>query len=94
MTSAVRFEVSLDGSAVIAAAPHVEPPSPPAPCSDLDCFTQLVRARADEHRTVVLAMTNAGFAPFWHNLRCSLERQNVSQHAIIIGTHAARRLPQ
>ena len=85
----MRFEVSLDGSAVIAAAPHVEPPSPPAPCSDLDCFTQLVRARADEHRTVVLAMTNAGFAPFWHNLRCSLERQNVSQHAIIIGTDAA-----
>lgn len=33
-------------------------------------------------------MTNAGFAPFWHNLRCSLEQLNISQHAIIIGTDA------
>ena len=29
---------------------------------------------------------SVGFAPFWHNLRCSLERLNVSQHAIIVGT--------
>ncbi len=83
----LRFEVSLDGSTV---------PVPPAvtadglPCAALSCFERLVQARATpQTQTVVLAMTNAGFAPFWHNLRCSLERLNVSQHAIIIGTDVA-----
>ena len=86
MPDAVKLEVGLDGSA------QPLPPVPVSPrhCAGLACFEDLVRSRATgRSRTVVLAMTNAGFAPFWHNMRCSLERVNVSQHAIIIGTDSA-----
>ena len=90
-TAAVQLEVGLDGSTYV--APRFlgpQPPAPPAPlCANVECFAKLVRLRAGSHRTVILAMTNAGFAPFWHNLRCSMERHDVSQHAIIIGTDAA-----
>ena len=54
----------------------------------MQCFEALVRDRATESQEVVLALTNAGFVPFWHNFLCSLERVNVSQHAILIGTDA------
>ena len=96
--SSTFIEVGLDGTTAPSAPPPLDgttaPSAPPPPCSSLDCFSDLVRRRAKHeftksprlHGTVVLAMTNAGFAPFWHNLRCSLERVNVSQHAIIIGT--------
>jgi len=82
-----QLEVALDGSTVAQGMDIWEPPRPhPSHCASMQCFSDLVRARADSRRTVVLAMTNAGFAPFWHNLRCSMERLNVSQHAIIVGT--------
>lgn len=83
----LQLQVGLDGGTYV--APRLEPQPAPVPCSTLNCFADLVKARADPQRTVILAMTNAGFAPFWHNLRCSMERQNVSQHAIIIGTDVA-----
>ena len=79
----LAIEVELDGSTrefgpvVSAVANH---------CADAGCFAELVKARADEARTVILAMTNKGFVPFWHNLRCSLERLNVARHAIVVGT--------
>jgi hypothetical protein len=88
----VQLEVGLDGSVQnlngASAAALSAFPSPTTPCADLGCFEALVRARADAQNTVVLALTNAGFAPFWHNLRCSMERLNVSRHAIVIGTDA------
>ncbi len=85
----VFVEVGLDGSAVSAAQP-----SPRAlkasTCRKRTCFEKLVRSRAHPPSlTVVIAVTNAGFAPFWHNLRCSLERLRLDQHAIIVGTDAA-----
>lgn len=82
--NAVSIEVGLDGSTAqhSPARPHALQP----PCNHRKCFAELVRQRADNHNTVVLAMTNAGFAPFWHNLRCSMERLDVARHAIIIGT--------
>ena len=93
--SSVRVEVALDGSTSASpllgaafAAPGVAEASgaPHFHCVSKECFAALVRARADAHRTVVLAVTNVGFAHHWHNLRCSLERLDVARHAIIIGT--------
>ena len=86
MPRPLQFEVGLDGGS-LELSPLPEEAAPA--CASLECFGGLVRNRASAAATVVLAMTNAGFAPFWHNLRCSLERVNVSQHAIVIGTDAA-----
>jgi len=85
MSAAIRVEVGLDGEALAMPPPRAAL----QPCRDPECFSALIRARADAHKTVILAMTNAGFAPFWHNLRCSMDRHNVSRHAIIIGTDDA-----
>ena len=86
MPRPLQFEVGLDGGSLEwSLLPGEATPA----CSSLECFGGLVRDRASAAATVVLAMTNAGFAPFWHNLRCSLERVNVSQHAIVIGTDTA-----
>ena len=90
---AIAIEVGLDGStsSVAAAASSSSSTTTTALnfCSDTNCFASLVHARADAHRTIVLAMTNKGFVPFWHNLRCSMERLDVAKHAIIIGTDEA-----
>ena len=58
-------------------------------CERSDCFASLVRARADDHKTVVLAVTNEGFVGFWRNLRCSMDSLGVSRHAIVVGTDRA-----
>ena len=53
-----RFEVALDGSTVAQGMDIWEPPRPhPSHCASMQCFSDLVRARADSRRTVVLAMT-------------------------------------
>eukprot|EP00900_Chrysochromulina_parva_P004539 jgi/Chrpa1/14086/Chrysochromulina_OHIO_Genome00006036-RA len=91
---ALRVEVALDGTA----SQTIEPvfygssrsgAAAAGDCNDASCFASIVRSRADSFGTVVLAMTNAGFARHWHNLRCSLERLDVAKHAIIIGTDAS-----
>ena len=67
---------------------------PSAPCGELDCFSRTVSSRATSatttaSATVILAVTNHGFAHFWHNLRCSLEHLEIAKHAIVVGTDAA-----
>ena len=91
---ALRVEVALDGTASQTTEPVFYGSSrsgaaPAGDCNDASCFASIVRSRADSFGTVVLAMTNAGFARHWHNLRCSLERLDVAKHAIIIGTDAS-----
>ena len=77
--SSVQLEVGMDGSS--------RPLGRPEPiCDRMDCFEAALRERADASRTVIMAVTNAGFASFWHNLRCSLERVGVAKHALIVGT--------
>ena len=58
-------------------------------CERSDCFASLVRARADDHKTIVLAVTNEGFVGFWRNLRCSMDSLGVSRHALVVGTDRA-----
>ena len=96
MSTSVQVEVGLDGLSV----PHKHPLDLHTPtmtvkagngqsdCADLDCFAALVEARANPNRTIILAISNAGFSLFWHNLRCSLEKHGVENHAILIGTDA------
>lgn len=55
-------------------------------CSSIDCFRDMVSARADQFGTIILAVSNAGFARHWHNFRCSMERLDVARHAIVVGT--------
>ena len=67
---------------------------PSAPCGALDCFSRTVSSRATSatttaSATVILAVTNHGFAHFWHNLRCTLEKLEIAKHAIVVGTDAA-----
>ena len=67
---------------------------PSAPCGELDCFSRTVSSRATSatttaSATVILAVTNHGFAHFWHNLRCTLEHLEIAKHAIVVGTDAA-----
>ena len=67
---------------------------PSAPCGALDCFSRTVSSRATSatttaSATVILAVTNHGFAHFWHNLRCTLEHLEIAKHAIVVGTDAA-----
>ena len=84
MRGAMQIEVGLDGTSTLSPAQATT-----TFCADSDCFTSLVRMRADANRTIVLAMTNRGFAPFFHNLRCTMERVDVAKHAIVIGTDEA-----
>lgn len=79
MPSGTLIEVGLDGFTHAVA-------SPAQACDHHACFKQLVRQRATAAGTVVLAVTNTGFAHFWHNLRCSLERLDLARHTIIVGT--------
>ena len=76
----VAIEVGLTG----ATRPHTS-----SICERSDCFASLVRARADDHKTIVLAVTNEGFVGFWRNLRCSMDALGVSRHAIVVGTDRA-----
>ncbi len=87
--AAARVVVGADGSASPTPAPAPSEEPSEAACADRACFAALVRARSDAERTLVLAVTNAGFAPMWHNLRCSLQRLNLSQHTVVVGTDAA-----
>ena len=77
--SSVQLEVGMDGST--RPMGRLEPI-----CDHTACFDAALRERADASRTVIMAVTNAGFASFWHNLRCSLERVGVARHALIVGT--------
>ena len=77
--SSVQLEVGMDGSSRPLGRPE-------SVCDRIDCFEAALRERADASRTVIMAVTNAGFASFWHNLRCSLERVGVAKHALIVGT--------
>jgi hypothetical protein len=74
------LEVGLDGSTRMVSR------DTGSVCDQPDCFRAALRDRAHSSGTVIMAVTNAGFAAFWHNLRCSLERVGAGQHALIIGT--------
>ena len=75
----IRLEVSLDGSTRPLDGTGTV-------CSHIDCFKPALQSRAHTSGTVIMAVTNAGFAAFWHNLRCSLERVGLAQHALVVGT--------
>ena len=75
----MQLEVSLDGSTRQLAGPGTV-------CSHMDCFKPALQSRVHASGTVIMAVTNAGFAAFWHNLRCSLERVGLAQHALVVGT--------
>ena len=75
----MQLEVGLDGSTRPLAGNG-------AVCSHVDCFKPALQSRVHASGTVIMAVTNAGFAAFWHNLRCSLERVGLAQHALVVGT--------
>ena len=75
----MQLEVGLDGSTRPLAGTG-------AVCSHVDCFKPALQSRVHASGTVIMAVTNAGFAEFWHNLRCSLERVGLAQHALVVGT--------
>ena len=62
--SSVHVEVSLDGS-ITPAPEQWDGERSTAHCSDASCFAQLVETRADRSGTIVIAVTNTGFAPMW-----------------------------
>ena len=75
----MQLEVGLDGSTRPLAGPGTV-------CSHMDCFKPALQSRVHASGTVIMAVTNAGFAAFWHNLRCSLERVGLAQYALVVGT--------
>ena len=75
----MQLEVGLDGSTRPLAGTGTV-------CSRMDCFKPALQSRVHASGTVIMAVTNAGFAAFWHNLRCSLERVGLAQHALVVGT--------
>lgn len=75
----MQLEVGLDGSTRPLAGTGTV-------CSRIDCFKPALQSRVHASGTVIMAVTNAGFAAFWHNLRCSLERVGLAQHALVVGT--------
>ena len=75
----IQLEVGLDGSTGSFDGSGTV-------CSHIDCFKPALQSRVHASGTVIMAVTNAGFAAFWHNLRCSLERVGLAQHALVVGT--------
>ena len=84
----MQLEVGLDGSTRPLAGTSSTRPlaGTGAVCSHVDCFKPALQSRVHASGTVIMAVTNAGFAAFWHNLRCSLERVGLAQHALVVGT--------